>query len=149
MTGTPTQVVNGGVTTQVAGDHTSGSGAALFTAPNTSAGSHDVDGGTCTVTSPTYSVAESSDLSIWYFHGQRDAGDDSGDGFLLEVSTDGGSTWSPLQSFGDVTVNAVWTEATTTVGAGTQVVVRVSASDAAGPGDLVEAGIDDLSICPQ
>ena len=114
-------------------DHTTGSGDALFTAPNSSAGSNDVDGGTCTVTSPAYSVAAASDLSIWYFFGQRDAGDDANDGFLLEVSTNGGTSWSTLQSFGDVTVNAAWTEATTSIPAGSDVRIRVSATDAAGP----------------
>lgn len=142
----PTQVVNGGVTTQVGGDHTSGSGDALFTATNSSAGVNDVDNGTCTVTSPTFSVATPSDLSVWYFHGQRDAGDDTNDGFLLEYSTNGGSSWTTLQQFGDVTVNAAWTEATA-VNVSGNVVLRVSATDAAGEGDLVEAGIDDLSIC--
>ena len=94
-------------------------------------------------------MAEESDVSIWYYHGQRDAGDDpAGDFFLLELSTDGGSTWSPLASLGDVTVNAAWTEATATVSAGDSVKFRVQVSDGAGPGDLVEAGIDDISICP-
>lgn len=148
VTGVPTQIVNGGVTTQLAGDHTTGSGNALFTAPNSSAGNADVDGGTCTVTSPTYAVSAASNVSVWYFFGQRDAGDDANDGFLLEMSTNGGSTWSTLQSYGDVTVNAAWTQATTTVGAGSNVVFRVSATDANGGGDLIEAGIDDVTICP-
>ena len=39
VVGTPSQVVNGGVTTQLAGDHTTGSGNAFFSAGNTSAGS--------------------------------------------------------------------------------------------------------------
>ena len=149
VAGTPTQIVSSGVTTQLAGDHTTGSGNAWFTAPNSSAGSHDVDGGSCVTTSPTYSVTEASDVSIWFFHGQRDAGDDSTDGFLLEISTNGGSTWTTLQSYGDVTVNAVWTEATTTVAAGTSVVFRATATDGTSGGDLVEAGLDDLTICPQ
>jgi len=149
VVGTPTEVVNGGVTTQLAGDHTTGSGNALFTATNSSAGVNDVDGGNCIVESPTFSVNEESDVSIWYYHGQRDAGDDpSGDFFLLEISTDGGSNWSTLASYDDVTVNAVWSEATTTVGAGDDVKLRVQVSDGAGTGDLVEAGIDDISICP-
>ncbi|MDY7094410.1 MAG: M36 family metallopeptidase [Acidobacteriota bacterium] len=144
----PTEVVNGGVTTQVGGDHTGG-GNAYFTATNTSAGVNDVDGGNCIAESSTTSVAEASDVSIWYFHGQRDAGDDpSGDFFLLEISTDGGSTWSTLASAGDVTSNAVWTEATTTVPAGSDVRFRVQASDGTAGGDLVEAGVDDISICP-
>ena len=103
------------MTTQLAGDHTGG-GNALFTATNTSAGVNDVDGGECRATSPTYSVSAASDVSVWYFHGQRDAGDDAGgDYFALEISTDGGSTFSAFASAGDVTSNAVWTEATTTV----------------------------------
>ncbi len=145
---TPTQQVNGGVTTQVGGDHTSGSGNAYFSATNTAAGTNDVDGGTCIVTSPVYAISDESTLSIWYFHGQRDAGDDAGDFFSLEMSTDGGSSWSTLASFGDETVNAAWTEATASVPGGSNVQFRVQVADAPGGGDLVEAGVDDLFICP-
>jgi hypothetical protein len=146
---TPTFVSNLGVVTQVGGDHTSGSGNAIFTATNSSAGVNDVDGGNCILGSPTWSVADASTLSVWYFHGQRDAGDDpSGDFFRLEVSTNGGSTWQTVASNGDSTSNASWTLATHPIPAGSSVQLRVQASDGAGPGDLVEAGIDDLSICP-
>ena len=145
---TPTAVTNGGVTTQVGGDHTTGSGNAWFTATNSSAGSHDVDGGNCITESPVYAVATASDLSIWYFHGQRDGGDDSGDFFRLELSTNGGSSYAPLVSIGDVTTNAAWTLATASIPAGSQVKLRVQAADGSGPGDLIEAGVDDLSICP-
>ena len=143
----PTEMINGGVTTQVGGDHTTGSGNAFFSATNTSAGSNDVDGGTCVVESPSYGVTEASNVSIWYFHGQRDAGDDAGDFFSLEISTNGGGTWSTLASFGDEAVNAAWTEATTTVSAGDNVKFRVQVADGTAGGDLVEAGVDDLSIC--
>lgn len=148
VVGTPTLQTNGGVTTQVGGDHTTGSGNAFFSATNTSAGSNDVDGGTCVVESGTSTVAEASDVSIWYFHGQRDAGDDAGDFFSLEISTNGGSSWSTLASAGDVTSNAVWTQATTSVAAGSQVRFRLQVADGPGDGDLVEAGVDDIEICP-
>ncbi|MDY7094411.1 MAG: S8 family serine peptidase [Acidobacteriota bacterium] len=144
----PTEVVNGGVTTQVGGDHTGG-GNAYFTATNSSAGADDVDGGNCIAESSTTSVTEASDVSVWYFHGQRDTGGDaSGDFFLLEISTNGGSTWSTLASNGDSTSNAAWTEVTTTVPAGSDVRFRIQASDGTASGDLVEAGVDDISICP-
>ncbi len=146
VTATPTVQTNGGVTTQVGGDHTSGTGNAFFSATNTSAGSNDVDGGTCVVTSPVYAVSEASDVSVWYFHGQRDAGGD--DFFLLEISTDGGSNWAPMVSIGAVTSNAAWTEATTTVAAGSNVQFRVQVADGPSGGDLVEAGFDDVTICP-
>lgn len=148
VVGTPTQQTST-IVTQVAGDNTTGTGNALFTATNSSVGNADVDDGVCIAESPVFTVGEASDLSVAYFHGQRDAGDDaSGDFFRLEVSTDGGSSFTPLVSFGDVRNVASWTDATTTIPAGSQVQIRVQASDGAGPGDIVEGGVDDLSICP-
>ncbi len=145
--GTPDEVVNGGVTTQVGGAQHGSS--ALFTQPNTGgAGTDDVDGGECVTTSPIYAVTADSNVSMYYFHGQRDAGDDASDGFELEVSVNGGS-FQPLVSLGDVTSNAIWTEESFTASAGDTVQLQVRASDAAGAGDLVEAGIDNLQICAQ
>ena len=147
-TGSPDGVSNGGVTTQVSGAQSGSS--ALFTQPNTGgAGTDDVDGGECVATSPVYNVTAASDVSAWYFHGQRDAGDDpSGDWFFLEVSINGGA-WQTLANFGDVTSNAAWTEATTTASAGQTVQFRIRASDGPSAGDLVEAGIDNVTICAQ
>ena len=144
VVGTPTQQVNGGVTTQVGGASV-GSGA-LFTATNTSAGVNDVDGGNCIANSPSYTASAPSTLSVDYFHGQRDAGDDAGDLFLLEYSTDGGVSWNTLASNGDATSNAAWTTATASVPAGS-VQLRVQCADATADGDLVECGVDEVSIC--
>ena len=145
---TPTQQTST-IVTQVGGDNTTGNGNALFTATNTSVGNADVDGGVCILESPIFTVNDASDLSVAYFHGQRDAGDDAnGDFFRLEVSTDGGSTFSDLVSVGDVRNVAAWTDAGRSIPAGSQVQLRVQVSDGAGPGDIVEGGIDDLSICP-
>lgn len=146
ISGTPTEVVNSGVTTQVDGAQ-SGS-RALYTQPNSSAGRDDVDGGECTATSPIYNVSANSNVSLHYFHGQRDAGDDSGDGFNLEVSVNGGS-YSSLVAIGDVTSNAVWTQENFTASAGDTLQFRVRVADAAGGGDLIEAGIDNLQVCAQ
>ncbi len=146
--GTPTQQSSSGVITQVGGDATTGSGNALFTATNTSVGANDVDGGECILDSPTFAVANDSTLQVSYFHGQRDAGDDAGgDFFVLEVSTDGGATFSAIVDEGDISTDAVWTTVSTQIPAGSDVQVRVRVSDGAGPGDIVEGGIDDLSIC--
>ena len=144
--GNPTQQVNGGVTTQVGGSNSGVN--SIFTATNTAAGTDDVDGGNCILTSPSFSVGSASTLSVAYFHGQRDAGDDgAGDFFLLEYSTNGGSTFNTLVSNGDSTSNAAWNTATAQIPAGSNVQLRVQCSDGAGPGDLVECGIDDVSIC--
>jgi hypothetical protein len=145
---TPTLQTNGGVTTQVGGDNTTGSGNALFTATNSTAGNADVDGGNCIVLSPTFNVTESSTLEFFYFHGQRDAGDDAaGDFFSVDVSTNGGASFTAAVAFGDVQNNAAWTQVQVPIAAGSNVVIRVQTSDGAGPGDLVEGGIDDVSIC--
>jgi subtilisin family serine protease len=142
----PTQVSNGGVITQPAGSH-SGS-FSVFTATNSSAGVNDVDGGNCILTSPSWTAGAASTLSVWYFHGQRDQGGDaSGDFFRLEYSTNGGSTWNLLASRGDQTTNAAWTNATAQIASGATVTLRVQCSDGTATGDLIECGIDDVSIC--
>ena len=146
VTGNPTLVTNGGVTTQLAGSHSGTT--SLFTATNSSAGVNDVDGGNCILSSPTWSVGAASTLSVWYWHGQRDSGGDaSGDFFRLEYSTNGGSSWNTLASNGDSTSNAAWANATASVAAGSNVKIRVQCSDGTASGDLVECGIDDVSIC--
>ncbi len=146
VAGNPTAQSSGGVTTQVGG---SASGTtSIFTATNTAAGTNDVDGGNCILGSPSWSVTNASTLSVNYFHGQRDAGDDaSGDFFLLEYSLNGGSSWNTQASNGDTVSNAAWTNATAAIPAGSNVQLRVQCSDGAGPGDIIECGIDDVSIC--
>ena len=144
--GTPTQQVGGGVTTQPGGSFSGDSSA--FTAINSSPGIDDVDAGNCILESPIWLAAEDSVLTVAYWHGQRDAGDDpTGDSFRLEISTDGGQGWNPLASNGDSTSNAVWREAGAFVSAGSQVQLRVQCADGAGPGDLVECGIDKVQLC--
>lgn len=146
VVGNPTQITNSGVVTQVGGSN-SGTGS-VFTASNTSAGVNDVDGGNCILGSPVWSVANASTLSVAWWHGQRDNGDDpSGDFFRLEYSLNGGSSWTTLRSKGDTTSNATWDVATASIPAGSSVTLRVQCSDGASTGDLVECGIDDVLIC--
>lgn len=142
----PTMVTNGGVVTQVGGD-SGGDGFAAFTAVNSSAGVDDVDGGVCIATSATISVPQNSELSIDWFHGQRDTGGDSNDYFLLDYSLNGGSSFTTLVSFGDITHNASWQTATAAIPGGSSVVLRVRVSDGTASGDLVEGGVDSISIC--
>jgi hypothetical protein len=148
VVGTPNVINNGGVTTQVGGA-ANGTGA-LFTQPNSAAGTIDVDGGVCVTRSPVINASgfANAEVSFNFFHGQRDAGDDAGDFFVVELSTDGGVSFTTtLVSFGDVQNNAAWTPFSTTVNNPGQLQIRVRVADGAGPGDLVEAGIDDVFIC--
>lgn len=146
--GNPTQQSNSGVITQVGGA-SDGDNFAVFTASNSSAGNADVDGGVCIARSPTISVSDSSTLSIDWFHGQRDTGDDANDYYRLEYSTNGGSSFNSLVSIGDTRTQAAWATATANIPAGSSVIIRVSTSDGSGPGDLIEGGIDNVSICSQ
>ena len=142
----PTQVSDGGVITQPNGSHAGIR--SVFTATNSSAGANDVDGGNCILGSPNWNASSASTLSVWYFHGQRDSGGDAnGDFFRLEYSTNGGATFNILASNGDTTRNAVWTNATASIPAGSTVQLRVQCSDGTASGDLIECGIDDVSIC--
>ncbi len=146
----PTQESSSGVITQPEDDHTTAPGVnAYFTATNTSAGNQDVDGGTSITTSPVYPIAATSDLSIWYFFGQRDTGDDGNDFFLLEYSVNGGGAYTTLVSIGDVRTTASWTEANAVIPAGSNLVIRVTVSDGSSTGDIIEGGIDDLVVTPQ
>lgn len=49
---------------------------------------------------------------------------------------------------GDVTMNAAWTEATALITTGSNVKICVCVSDRPSTGDLIEAGVDDLTIFP-
>ena len=84
-----------------------------------------------------------------YFFGQRDSGDDAfGDYFHLEIAISGGA-WTPVVSICDVANRATWTEARyPAIPAGSTVQLRIRASDGIAAGDIIEAGIDDIKICP-
>jgi len=127
---------------------------AWITAQNSSDGVDDVDGGIAATRSPVIdlSAAGGAHLSMMYFHGQRDAGDDpGGDFFRIDVSNDGGSTYPVnLVSFGDETVAPTWRslelDLQDSLALTDQMRLRVQASDGTSTGDLVEGGVDDVFI---
>ncbi len=135
---------------QLGDDHTPTGVNAVFTGTNPFGddGTNDVDGGTAILLSPVYNVTVESTMSIWYFFGQRDAGDDpGGDFFLLEYSIDGGTNFTTIVSIGDILSNPVWIQSPNiTIPAGSNVQIRMQAADGPGTGDIIEAGIDDISI---
>ena len=142
----PTAQTASSVQTQPEDDHSATGINAFFTATNSTPGGDDIDLGVSIATSPIYAIPSDSNLSIWYFFGQRDPGDDAGDFFSLEYSIDGGINYTTLASYGDETVQAQWTEATAEIPANSSLVIRVSAADGPAAGDIIEAGIDDLVV---
>jgi len=125
-----------------------------ITAQNINGGTDDVDLGISATRSPALDLTEGSKvfLSMMYFHGQRDQGDDpEGDYFRIDVSNDGGATFPVnLVHIGDVTTYPLWRSLEVELGElidlTEQMVIRVQASEGPLRGDWVEGGIDDVVI---
>jgi hypothetical protein len=127
---------------------------AWITAQNVNTGIDDVDGGISATRSPAIDLSAfpGARLSMMYFHGQRDEGDDpDGDFFGIDLSNDGGDTYPVnLVSFGDVTTSAIWrsleVDLDQVIALTDQMVIRVQVSEGPPKGDIVEGGIDDVII---
>ncbi|SDG06526.1 Zinc carboxypeptidase [Sinosporangium album] len=112
-----------------------------------SAGAHDLDGGTTTVQSPPITLPAPGPLTLsfaWYLaHGSNSSNADH-----LKVKVVGATTNQVLQQPGAaVNRNGSWATATADISgfAGQTVRIVVEAADAAGA-SLVEAGVDDVRI---
>jgi hypothetical protein len=127
----------------------------LYTATNPGGveGTDDVDSGIAATHSPdlNLSTLANARLSLNYFFGQRDAGDDAtGDFFKIDVSSNAGGNWVNLLQIGDVTRLGTWANLTVNLGdyitLTNQVRFRVQCADAAPANDICEGGIDDVYI---
>lgn len=137
-------------------DATPGPGTyALVTAqnPNALESIDDVDVGTAAIRSPDFNLAgyAGARLSMKYFHGQRDTGDDpGGDSFRIDLSSDAGVTWVNLVLHGDVACIPTWrdlvVELSDYIALTDQVRIRVQVRDRVTAVDTVEGGVDDALI---
>ena len=123
-----------------------------ITGQNSALGTDDVDGGVSATRSATLDLSSyaSARLQLDYFFGQRDPGGDAGDFFRLSLSNDGGATFPvDLVSVGDQYSPANWQRLSVVVddllALTSQMVLRVQAADGTATGDIVEAGIDEVS----
>jgi hypothetical protein len=126
---------------------------AWVTGQNSSEGNADVDNGVSATRSPTLDLATagSARLTLQWFHGQRDPGDDSGDFFRIDLSNDDGATYPVnLVSVGDVSHAATWrslaVDLESELPLTTTMRIRVQAADGSSTGDIVEGGIDDIYV---
>ena len=130
--------------TPVSGDHDLVTGRKAGTA----AGSHDVDGGTTGVRSPSTPRPAAGPLSLhwsWYFAHAANAS--ASDLFKVSVLVDGVKTGLFTRAGAAVDRDAAWAtaKADLTPYAGKTIQVLIEATDAAGA-SLIEAGVDDVVV---
>jgi hypothetical protein len=115
--------------------------------------SDDVDGGTTTVTSPSFNLSGWYGVSVSWHRWLRNSPLDPADRLETQVSVNGGAAWIMVEDLSSPTStpNAVATWAETSarlddlVAPGADVRLRFRASDT-GIDNVVEAAIDDLEI---
>lgn len=119
-------------------------------------GDNDVDNGKTTLFSPVYDLsgAGSAELSYFRWYSNNTGNAPNTDIFVIDISDDGGDTWTNLEVIGPAGegTNGGWIEATFDVGSVVEltdsVMLRFVAEDdpTDGEGSLVEAAIDDLAV---
>jgi hypothetical protein len=131
-------------------DHTPAPGHLCFVTGNADPGDmdgrEDVDGGHTTLLSPLFDLSGASwaEVAYWRYYVVELTYDEV---FQVDISSDGGQTWSPLET---VTHTAGWTRAAFDlfelgIPLTDQMQLRFIAEDT-GTGSLVEALVDDLVI---
>ena len=146
-----------GTTAQPENDNTPGAGTRCWFTGQGSVGgglgANDVDGGRTTLLSPVFdlggAVSGTLRFARWY---SNDAGaSPNADVFEVDLSADGGATWTNALTVGPTGAGTSggWIETTLDIGASipltADVRVRFIASDL-GSGSIVEAAIDDVAV---
>jgi hypothetical protein len=113
-------------------------------------GSYDVDGGTTTIASPLIDIRfqTSARLRLSAFFNNDFGANPGEDPFRIDISSNGGTSWTPvLNTLQDI---VPWTplefQVTPTIPATDQFRIRVQTQDLGMGGSLVEAGIDEVSV---
>jgi hypothetical protein len=126
---------------------------AWITGQNTDEAHDDVDLGVAATRSADFDLSgyDAVWLTMNYFFGQRDGGDDpTGDYFSIDVSPDGGATWINLVWIGDQNSAPDWRRLSIDLAdfipLTDSVRFRVSVADGPADNDLVEGGIDCFTL---
>lgn len=146
-----------GTSAQPEDDHTPDPGTMCFVTgqqvPGDGAGANDVDDGKTTLFSPVMDLSGTPDavLSYWRWYSNSAGGSPGADVFLVNVSNDGGATWTNVETIGptgDGTSGGwMFHEFTVAdfVAPTSQVQLQFVASDAGQP-SLIEAAVDDVRV---
>ncbi|MFI4883035.1 MAG: S8 family serine peptidase [Phycisphaerales bacterium JB064] len=114
----------------------------------------DVDGGPTILTSPTFNLAGAPDditlrYARWFYNDDQRAGLSDNDRLVIEISDNGGSSWTLLESVDHAAGGEEWSEQVINVSdvasLTNQVVLRFTTADS--PNDSAsEAAVDGVSI---
>lgn len=107
----------------------------------------DVDEGTTILTSPIYDMSDGGEFSFDYWYSDIPTGEVNGDTWVVEASTNGGSTWTTLRS--STSVAGAWRSDTIVVGdeIGVSSTMRFRfIADDVGQQNVIEAGLDNIRI---
>ena len=135
---------------QTGADHTSGAGQCWVTgASGGSAGSNDIDGGATILTTPSYDLTGMTEphVSYWRWYATGILFTPTTDFWVVEVSSNGGSSWTLLETTDLPAVEwvNVDVEISTLITPTSQVQFRFTAQDT-GAGSITEAALDDFMI---
>ncbi len=116
-------------------------------------GDSDVDGGKTTLLSPVYNLSAVSNPQIryWRWYSNNQGGEPGADTFKVDVSNNGGSSWTNVETVGPTGAEAGggWFlhqfSVSDFVAPTASVRLRFVASDE-GSGSVIEAAVDDLAI---
>jgi hypothetical protein len=113
----------------------------------------DVDNGQAALLSPTYNLTGMNTAWVvyWRWFGQRDLGDDpAGDFYVLEVSNNGGSSWTTVETLGDNVSEPFWQQKALRIDnllpMTSNMRFRIRVSDGPSNDDVIEAAVDDFQI---
>jgi choice-of-anchor B domain-containing protein len=121
--------------------------------PGGSIGSNDVDGGSTTLRTPILDMSSLNDPTVSYYrwYSNDQGASPNADVFVVEISNDGGSSWSLVESVGPSGAGTAggWIQHTFSVSSiltpTAQMQMRFIASDL-GSGSIVEAAVDDFEV---
>jgi hypothetical protein len=132
-------------------DHTPGAGTLAFitgnAAPGGSSSENDVDGGCTTLLSPVFDLKDEGAAYVRYARWFGEGGASADDTLRIDVSSDGGGSWFPLEEVS--TPDTLWREVelrvNDVISLTDQVRFRFRACDLGSRG-VTEAGLDDFSL---
>ena len=146
-----------GTEAQPEDDNTAGNGGRAWITGQGSVGGaigeNDVDGGVTTLLSPVFdaSMTPVVPISYWRWYSNDAGGSPNADVFQVDVSNNGGTTWTNVETVGPAGAGTAggWINHTANLGAfvnpTANMRLRFRASDL-GDGSIVEAGIDDVEF---